>query len=74
MKHRYYKISHGEYEVRDKRTRVILGYIFTRVMVLSRAGNDRLSVVRVKKLGNDHLEPEVFHNRRDALVHLQGLQ
>ena len=73
MRHKYYKIAHDIIEVRDKRTRVIWGYIHTRVMLLSAAGNDRNSVMRVQRLGSDELEG-VFHDRKSAREYLEGLQ
>lgn len=61
MKHLSRKIALDELEIRDKRTRVILGYIHTRIP----AALGRSSIMRIQPLGSDELIG-AFHTRAEA--------
>ncbi len=71
MKHTYRKLKDGSIEVRDKRTRVIWGYIHPRIEGLTAATNNRSTIMCVQKLGSDTMEEKFFYNRRDAREWLQ---
>jgi len=68
MNHCYRKLAYGEYELRNKRTRIILGYIHTRVP----AAGGRSSIMRVQRLGSDQLEG-AFKTRGEAREYLEAL-